>query len=495
MCSSDEDVVVSLRLIDKTDPFMIKPKQNDYITFCGNTPIKTQLISKKRKKWKSSAFDNCSIKIPWFYLWFLVIIWVPVIVLISFILIDPLLAFLSVGMYVLSMHIIVIILTLYYFRKYSFSVVAQTIWWQEFLVLFTFIMGFSVSYNGLVLKGSHFETQYDFWGNISIATNSLESSIIKFIKNAKNDKYELMKRILTLYYYLICVFHQSYNVTASINFIETMRWIKRIEPIINDLYKYGEYTFCIDNDGMGHKNKHVTINIHDLDVTSLDMIINEDILGLRKIFIRRDINFINNEQDHYHRYAIMPITYIKYIWPFILFMSMCGNIVFQFWFIYQLFEIYFCIAGVAIQFIFILIAIIYVLSKRSWIINNGWNFRILRNPTVFTAISCFSNDEIEEQINKLYNEFNQRKELLYTLNYICDNYKQYGLNNIIIDIIVNFIVDETKNIQQLTTKKRNRLIGRSSYVWKYMVQQNVSGNSLMESYQHIMKERDNSLLI
>ncbi len=225
------------------------------------------------------------------------------------------------------------------------------------------------------------------------------------------------------------------------------------------------------------------------------MIINEDILGLRRIFIRRDINFINNEQDHYHRYAILPITYIKYIWPFILFLSMCGNIAFQFWFIYRIFEMYFCIAAVTIQFVFILIAVIYVLSKRSWIINNEWNFRILRNPTVFTAISCFSNDEIEEQINKIYNEFNERKELLYILNYICDKYAQHGLNQYIIDVIVNCVVDETKNIQQLTTKKRNRLIGRSSYVWKYMVQQNASGNSLMESYQHIMKERDNSLLL
>ncbi len=73
MCSSDEDFVVSLRLIDKTDPFVIKAKQNDFITLCGNAPIKTQLISKKRKKWKSSTKCCTKIKIPWFYLWFLVI--------------------------------------------------------------------------------------------------------------------------------------------------------------------------------------------------------------------------------------------------------------------------------------------------------------------------------------------------------------------------------------------------------------------------------------
>ena len=494
--NEDEDVIVSRKLIQKTDAFHIETKRSDYITCCNNNNTNTNnininnLSNKKRKKWhKLPANKKC----PWFYLWFLVIIWLPVVVLVSFIIIDPYLAFLSVGMFVLSLYVIVITLSIYYLgRKYEMGVLAQTIWWQEFLVLFTFIMGFSISYNGLVLKGTNFETHYDFWGKISIATNSLESSIITFLKSAKNNKRELMRRIVTLYYYFICVFHQSYNVTASINFIETMRWIKRIEPIIHDLYKYGEYTFIIDNDGFGRKNKHLTVNINDLDPIALDMIINEDILGLRRIFIRRDINYVNNEQDHYHRYAIMPVEYIKYIWPTILCLSMCGNVAFQFWFIYQLFEVYFCWIAIMIQCVFIIIAILYVLSKGSWMINNGWNFRILRNPTVFAAISCFSDNEIETQINKLYVEFNERAQLLKTLNEICDENKEYGLNQGVIDIIVNFTVDETKNIQRLTSQKRNRLIGRSSYVWKYMVRQSAGGNSMMEAYSHIMNERENA---
>ena len=143
MCSSDEDVVVSKSLIEKTDAFTIEPKERDYITCCDNLSNSQLPITRKQLS-KLSTSSTCS----WFYLWFFVIIWVPVAVFVSFTILDPWLALLSVGMFVLSMYLIVIVLSLYYFRHYELGVVAQTIWWQEFLVLFTFIMGFSISYNG-----------------------------------------------------------------------------------------------------------------------------------------------------------------------------------------------------------------------------------------------------------------------------------------------------------------------------------------------------------
>jgi len=488
---------VSLRLLEKVDPFHIEPKQTDYLRCCDDryqhTGHSGDRVKSSRQKLAASNYNKCS----WFYLWFLVIIWLPLIVLVSFILLDPYLAFFSVGIYVFSLYVFVIVLTLYFFRRFELGVIAYTIWWQELVLLFTFIMGFSVSYNGLVLKGSNFETHYDFWGLISIASNSLEASILRFLRGDGGGgilmtRSERMRRIVTLYYYFISVFHQSYNVTASINFIETMKWIKRIEPIIHDLYKYGEHTFELHHhDNVG--KKQCTVSLDELDPLALDMILNEDMLGLRRVFLRRDIHH-NNEQEHYYRYASMPVVYVKYIWPLLVLSAMCGNVAFQFWFIYQLFEVYVCYAAILVQYVFVCIAVVYVLSKRDWMLNGGWNFRIVRNPTVFVAISCFSNTEIESQINKLYVEFNERKQMLRVLNEICDEQPQYLLNQYIIDLIVNLTVDETKHIQQLTTKKRNRLIGRSSYVWKYVVRQSASGNAMMEAYSHIMHEREHSLL-
>ena len=380
MCSSDEDVVVSLRLIEKDDPFKIRPKQKDCIPRCAQSE---NYLNQKRKISKMAINRRC----PWFYLWFAVIIWLPVVVLVSFILIDPYLALSTLGMSLFSMYLLVIVLSLFYFRKYDLVAIAQTVWWQELLVLLTFIMGFSVSYTSLVLRGTHFEVDYDFWGTVSIATNSLESSILTFLRNAKRDKAELMRRIVTLYYYLICCFHQSYNVTASINFVETMRWVKRIEPMINDLYKYGEHTFVVEEEP-------VTLSIEHLDVMALDMVINGDILGIRRMFLRRDVHHDDeHEHSHYHRYATVPVEYVKYIFPSILLLSMCGNVAFQCWFIYQVFQVYVCWAAIIVQALFVSIAVIHVLGKRSWMVNNGWNFRILRYGSVdtlctYTVTAC-----------------------------------------------------------------------------------------------------------
>ena len=93
-------------------------------------------------------------------------------------------------------------------------------------------------------------------------------------------------------------------------------------------------------------------------------------------------------------------------------------------------------------------------------------------------------------MNKLYAEFNERKELMLALQAIMDECPEYELNDYVVDIIVSLVVDETKNIEQLTTKKRNELIGRSSYVWKYMVRQNGDGHSMTAAYHHIMSERE-----